>query len=134
MGPIAAGLTAEAIQEVADHYAALPRPTGSVSPETAVRGRAIALAGIPQQRVPACVECHGPREGPRNSRYPLLAGQPAGYLVLQLELFAERHRGGTSYAHLMHLIADNLSGEQKRDVAAYFESLGATGEPTTLAD
>ena len=79
--------------------------------------------GIPGKRVPACVACHGPREGPKNPLYPVLASQSAEYLVLQLELFQKRQRGGSEYAHLMHEVVGGLTPNQMRDVAAYYQSL-----------
>jgi cytochrome c553 len=88
------------------------------------RGREIALNGIPEQRVPACSECHGPGAIRRNPHYPVLAGQYADYLVLQLTLFQNQARGGTAYAHLMRRVAPGLTAEQMRDVALFYESLG----------
>jgi cytochrome c553 len=87
------------------------------------RGREIAMRGIPGQRVPACVECHGPGDSPRNPNYPMLAGQYAEYLVLQLTLFKKQARGGTAYAHLMRPVAAALTEAQMRDVAQFYESV-----------
>lgn len=128
MGPIAAGLSEEIIRELSDYYAQLSRPAPAAqnaasNAEMIALGRTIAQEGIPHARVPACVECHGPRGSRTKDAYPLLAGQPAEYLVLQLELFKEEKRGGSSYAHLMHEVAPHLKPEQMRAVAAYFESL-----------
>jgi cytochrome c553 len=68
------------------------------------------------------MDCHGPTDYPRNPAYPLLEGQYADYLVLQLELFAERRRGGSPYAPLMHHVVDRLDEQQMRDVAAFYAS------------
>jgi cytochrome c553 len=97
--------------------------TGDRPASAVERGREIAMSGIPSQRVPACVECHGPSEFPRNPNYPVLAGQYADYLVLQLTLFKNQARGGTAYAHLMRPVAAGLTAEQMRDVAQFYESL-----------
>ena len=127
MEPIAAGLSLEAMREVARYYASLPEPLPSPPPQDATlaieRGQAIASRGIPPQRVPACVACHGPGATHRNPIYPELAGQFADYLVLQLELFKKAHRGGSAYAHLMRTVAARLTSEQMRDVALYYASL-----------
>lgn len=133
MKPIAAGLGVDAMGELARYYAGLP-PTApeSVSrPDRAAPdvGEAIALRGIPTQRVPACAACHGPDPMPRNPIYPTLAGQYAEYLTLQLRLFKEDRRGGTPYAHIMRMVAGRLTPEQMRAVAAYYASLPAGGEP-----
>jgi cytochrome c553 len=87
------------------------------------RGKAIATQGIPRRRVPSCVDCHGPDARRRNPIYPILAGQYADYLVLQLDLFKQRRRGGSDYAHLMHPITTWLTSEQMHDVALYYASL-----------
>jgi cytochrome c553 len=130
MEPIAAVLGPEEIDALARHYASRsggPAPVGT--PESTAgreRGQDIALHGVPSQGVPACAECHGPSPTRKNAHYPVLAGQYADYLVLQLELFQAGRRGGTAYAHLMRRAADQLTPEQMRDVAAYYAYLPAT--------
>jgi cytochrome c553 len=130
MGPIAAGLTVDEMGELARYYSGLAKRSSSLAmPESRSsieRGRLIAQAGIPSQRVPACVACHGPSDIPRNPIYPTLSGQYADYLVLQLELFKKEQRGGTAYAHLMRPVATRLTPEQIRDVALYYSSLNST--------
>ncbi len=129
MEPIAAGLSRDSMHELARYYRSIavpePRPIIQESVAAVKRGAAIAQEGVPNQRVPICTECHGPGDNPRNVAYPTLAGQHAEYLVLQLELFKKRHRGGSSFAHLMHPIADQLTPQQMRDVSLYYESLAA---------
>jgi cytochrome c553 len=71
------------------------------------------------------MECHDPAGRRAKPAYPSLAGQPADYLQLQLELFKSGSRGGSEYAHLMEEIAPRLSDEQVRAVARYFASLPA---------
>lgn len=128
MEPIAAGLSREEKSEIARYYASLPPagPQASTEDGAAIaRGAAIAQRGIVEQRVPACVSCHGPGSGPRNPVYPVLSGQYADYLELQLKLFKGEQRGGTPYAHIMHRVAIGLNEEQMKDVARYFASLDA---------
>ncbi|MEW6297621.1 MAG: c-type cytochrome [Thermodesulfobacteriota bacterium] len=149
MEPIAAGLSQEEIRELARYYASLPtvnrhgqqrsgdlpgpqggaRHAAPLQPLAIERGKEIASRGIPGQRVPACVHCHGPGATRRNPAYPELAGQYADYLALQLELFRKGHRGGTAYAHIMHEVADELTPEQMRDVALYYASLPPALDP-----
>jgi cytochrome c553 len=97
---------------------------GNKQPKSGIeRGRAIALEGIPDQKVPPCAECHGPGAIRRNPNYPVLAGQYAAYLVLQLTLFKNDARGGSAYAHLMEPVAAGITPQQMRDVALFYESL-----------
>jgi cytochrome c553/cytochrome c5 len=131
MQPIAAGLSQEEMHELARYYASLQEPPSPPHQDAALaieRGKAIASRGIPNQRVPSCVDCHGPGATRRNPIYPELAGQYADYLVLQLRLFKQEHRGGTAYAHLMRPVATRLTLEQMRDVALYYASLPAARE------
>lgn len=104
-----------------------PQPDVGTDPALLELGETIAVRGIPERKVPACLPCHGPdgrgADHPRNPRYPLLAGQYAEYLVLQLRLFEERKRGGSEYAHVMHPAASFLNAEQREAVAAWYASL-----------
>jgi cytochrome c553 len=127
MEPIAAGLSLGEMQELARYYGNLeaspPPPPASELTPAIERGKAIASQGMPRQRVPSCVDCHGPGASRRNPIYPILGGQHADYLVLQLDLFKKRLRGGSAYAHLMHPVAAGLTPEQMQDVALYYASL-----------
>jgi cytochrome c553 len=134
MEPIAAGLSEEMIRELAEYYARLGRPAqpkrnAQDDAELIESGRRIANHGIPGSRVPPCVECHGPRGRRTKDAYPSLVGQPAEYLLLQLELFKNGQRGGSSYAHLMEEVAPRLKPNEMRAVAKYFESLPVSGPP-----
>ena len=127
MQPIAASLTPQARREIANYYASqapLPPSRALVENKAAIeRGALIVEHGIPSQRVPSCADCHGPGGARRKEAYPLLAGQYADYLQLQLQLFEKGHRGGSAYAHLMHPVATRLTPEQMRDVTLYLESV-----------
>lgn len=123
---VAAKLSPEEMRELGRYYGGMEAPRSAPAEEATLvieRGAAIARRGIPAQRVPSCIPCHGPGAVPRNPLYPDLAGQHADYLVLQLELFKERRRGGTAYAPLMQLVVNGLAPEQMHDVAMYYASL-----------
>jgi cytochrome c553 len=130
MEPVAAALHPDEMRELALYYGSLPAPSPPLPSQeitlAIARGKAIATQGIPRQRVPSCVDCHGPGPTRRNPIYPLLAGQYAAYLAVQLELFKKEQRGGSGYAHLMHPVATRLTTEQMRDVSLYYESLTPT--------
>jgi cytochrome c553 len=134
MQPIAAALSEPAMRELALHYSSLKTSGPVAAPASAAaadpaRGAAIAQRGFPEQRVPACVDCHGPATTERNPAYPGLAGQHADYLMLQLGLFARRERGGSEYAHLMPPVAGALTREQIEAVARYYASLSGPLRP-----
>jgi cytochrome c553 len=103
------------------HYAAQERRQSSDSAAgDHARGREIALRGLPERKVPACLGCH--EAAGRNPMYPALSGQHATYLEAQLRLFAAGIRGGTQYRHLMSTVARNLTPQDMRDLAAYFSA------------
>jgi cytochrome c553/cytochrome c5 len=132
MEPLVTSLTDVEMRELALYYAGISTRSNANSTEEARlairQGESIAQRGIPSQRVPACVACHGPGKTPRNPAYPILTGQYSDYLRLQLELFKENRRGGTAYAHLMRPIAARLTAEQMLNVALYFESLNPASD------
>ena len=123
MQPIAAGLDAVEMRALARHYAgrraAEPAATTALAASIA-RGREVVASGLPSQKVPACDDCHGP--GPRNPIYPILDGQFADYLALQLQLFKGGKRGGSAYSHIMVRVASGLEPKQMQDVANYFSA------------
>ena len=134
MEPIAAALSEAQWRTLADYYAALPGDPGGAGEDTGAaeliaRGREIAAFGIPAKDVPSCGDCHGPEGQRRNAAYPLLAGQYADYLVVQLEQFAAGRRGGSEYAHLMQQVAPRMSRAEMEAVAAYYAA--ATGALTS---
>ncbi len=128
MEPVAAALDADVIAELARYYSSLRPPDGYLSnspgrePQFEL-GRRIANSGKPQEDVPACIECHDPAGRSAKDSYPSLAGQPADYIVLQLELFQQKHRGGTSQSHLMNSFVERLDAEEIRALGVYFESM-----------
>jgi cytochrome c553 len=121
MGPIAAALDGVTREAVVQYYASLP-PAPPPGAGATARGEAIARGGIPEQRVPACLECHRPATVDRQPGYPLLHAQHSEYLRLQLELLAQGARGGAATATIMQPIAQRLTPEQRHEVALYFAS------------
>ena len=115
MWGMAARLSDEAIDGIADYYSKQPAVPGEpdASPE-ADAGRKIFDDGIPSQSVPACKACHGDHaEG--NAVIPRLAGQHRDYIETQLRAFASKARAND----IMHENSKNLTADQIRDVAAY---------------
>ncbi|MGF6640579.1 c-type cytochrome [Paraburkholderia sp. MM6662-R1] len=76
--------------------------------------RADAEAGKAKAQV--CVACHGPMGNSTNPDYPILAGQTARYLYLELKDFKQGRRSDPR----MSPMAANLSSEDMQDLADYF--------------
>jgi cytochrome c553 len=124
MTNIAASLTDDTMRQLAQYYSALPpRQAIEAGDSSAAQGAMIAARGVPQRDIPACVECHGPSDVPKNPAYPRLSGQHAAYLALQLQLLKERRRGGSANVNLMHVFVDRLESEHIDAVARYFASV-----------
>jgi cytochrome c553 len=142
MQPVAAVLDDDQLQELADHFSKLPAGLEASSSKIAAkdednsrisrergesikRGRSIAQDGIPDRNVPACIDCHGPNDLFVADSYPLLSGQYAGYIVLQLKLIQSNHRGGTNQLELMRPVVEGMTEQNFEDVAAYYSSLSS---------
>lgn len=95
-------------------------------------GTRIAQQGI--NGVPACASCHGQHgEGNTAAGFPRLAGLGEGYLLEQLNLYADGKRQNP----IMDPFASKLSVPQRQAVASYFAQLPAaqsTGLPPVKTD
>ena len=125
MTPIAREMTEPQMANVAFYYSVVdapyaPRPV--VEPEVLARGREIAEDGLPEAGLQACNFCHGEDGGGNPPLFPYLAGQYAPYTELQMQLFKRDIRTNDPLA-VMRDIAEDLSDEDIRAVALYFEWL-----------
>lgn len=69
-----------------------------------------------KEKAQACVACHGANGNSTVSMFPVLAGQSARYLYLQLRDYKE----GARTNPMMSPMAANLSKEDMQNLAAYF--------------
>lgn len=123
MTPVAAALAPEMRRELADYYARLGDAMPHADGDLVSRGAQLVVHGERTREVPACAECHGPATTARHEAYPLLAGQPASYLRLQLQLFRNGERGGSPHARIMRDIAPRLTDAQINDVTQHYGGL-----------
>jgi cytochrome c553 len=123
MQPIAAALESGARRQQVAEVVSGPGPSIAGPPPPLSALPRLIAAGDPTRDVPACRECHGPVAGPRDPRYPTLAGQSAEFLRLQLTLFREGRRGGSSYGDVMQAIAGRLTPAQVAEAAAAYAAL-----------
>lgn len=73
-----------------------------------------------EQRVAACIACHGREGSSSNSGYfPRLSGKPAGYLFNQLQSF----RDGRRFHSDMVYMTRHLSDAYLREMAEYFAAV-----------
>ena len=82
---------------------------------TALSSRAAdVVAG--KEKAAACVACHGTKGNSTNPMFPVLAGQSARYIYLELRDYKE----GARTNPIMSPMAANLSKADMQDLAAYF--------------
>ena len=97
--------------------------TPAISATPTVAAAPPATAGVPdtiEQRVAACIACHGREGATTNAGYfPRLAGKPAGYLFNQLVSF----RDGRRFNADMTYMVQHLSDAYLHEMADYFAGL-----------
>lgn len=86
----------------------------AVAPKQALA--ADAKAG--EQKAQVCAACHGPGGKSTNPMYPVLAGQPAQFIMTALFEFREGKRKNEQ----MSPLAANLTNADLNDIAAYFNA------------
>ena len=83
----------------------------------------LARLGDPNRSLPACDSCHGANHsGPADT--PVLLGQSASYLELQLQLFASDERKNDLYAR-MREISRKLTPAEMHGLAVYYRGVPA---------
>ncbi len=127
MMPIAHRLKDDQIEWLANFFSDQTRQTSETSNDLQIAsiesGKQLAHEGDRSNKIPSCVDCHGPGGSKQNDDYPRLAGQSVWYLEQQLKLFADQVRGGSENASLMHPIADKLSDGNRHDLAAFYANM-----------
>jgi cytochrome c553 len=76
--------------------------------------------GAERIAVGVCTACHGNRGISGVSRFPILAGQGAGYLAAQLKAFKEHSRADADAQSFMWGIAGSLEDSQIESLSRYY--------------
>jgi cytochrome c553 len=126
MAPIAKQLSAQQINELSTHYAALDAAPNKVRTKATVqaqrRGKTLATLGDEKAGVQACTNCHGPGGTGEPPAYPYLAGQHASYLHAALTEWRNGSRK-TDPSQQMSMIAQRLSDSDIAALADYYAAL-----------
>lgn len=125
MQPIAAAMSDEEIQAVADRLALMPAPgysSASRADKADMPGEILALRGAWERNIPECVACHGPGGMGVGDAFPPLAGQSAQYLAAQLNAWRQGTRKNDPN-DLMGHIARSMEDAEVQAVAEYFANL-----------
>jgi len=115
MSPVAATLSKEDMQELADYFAA-QKPAGNGFKADPAR----VAAGAQKANEVLCTMCHlGGLKG--QNEIPRLAGQQPEYIVKQMQAFRSRER--TNDAGNMTSVSKNLTDEDIANLSHYIGSL-----------
>jgi cytochrome c553 len=71
------------------------------------------------EKLPACLSCHGEKGISETSEVPSLAGMPADFTLIQLFLF----RQGTRKVEIMNDLAKDMTDDDLRKFSEYFAKL-----------
>ena len=120
MWAMASRLDDAAIAGLATYYAARKPMVGTpADPALVAEGKRIYEQGISEEKISACVACHG-HDAKGADTIPRLAGQHAPYLVKQLAYFKSQLRGNAPIMHAA--IGEEMTLHQMEAVAAYVGS------------
>lgn len=133
MPPMAATLSEQDIEDVAAYYAVQTPTGGEANAEYWQAGQKLYHGGDKARGIPACAACHGPLgSGNPAAGYPQLRAQKSEYVIHELTGYRERTRyatdakgnpAGGDNALMMQTIADRLSADDMRNLAAYVEGM-----------
>lgn len=137
MQPIAAAMSTPQQAAMAAWYSAMAsapqRDVGVLDPAPAQAGAWLASRGRWSAGIPACSQCHGAQGRGIGDAFPPLAGQPASYIVTQLQAWKNGTRPPGPQS-LMSAIAAKLSDQDVIAVANYYAGVpAAPGAPTAAA-
>ncbi len=118
MEPFAKLVAELGVNDVAAYFAAQRREPSPLPADASAVARGSAASAV-------CVVCHGPAgAGDPAKGVPNIAGQPAGYLRLQLQKFKTDVRSpGEPNLVALKALVKTLSDDALGDLAAYYASL-----------
>ncbi|MEO1889513.1 MAG: c-type cytochrome [Cycloclasticus sp.] len=123
MAPMAAGLSAADIEDVAAYFASLPSTVEAASADKIKLGEKLYRAGKVDNGLPACIACHGPNgAGSAPARFPRIGGQHAAYLSKTLKDFKAETRNNDHQA-MMRDIAGRMNNKEIEAVSSYISGL-----------
>ncbi|KNX77241.1 cytochrome C [Pseudomonas sp. 250J] len=122
MEPLAKALDDAEIEAVSAYLAKLPADAAADTRRQQIANDPVtrlAIYGDWSRLIPGCVQCHGPGGSGVGEHFPPLAGQPAGYLVAQLNAWRDGSRSNDPN-QLMVNVAKAMTDAEVKAVADYF--------------
>lgn len=125
MTSMALPLSDEDMRDLAVYFEGLPAAVNSVADESTIdKAEALYRGGNEEERVAACLACHGPSgRGNPAATYPALSGQHAAYTAKQLRDYASNKRKSDGKTRIMRDIAARLSDDEIEALASYVQGL-----------
>jgi cytochrome c553 len=120
MQALAAKLSPRDIEDLAVHYASLPRPKNAPVTDMSTVPPLVKV-GDPMRNIAPCASCHGGMEQKLGT--PWLEGMPKDYLVQQLKDFASGARRNDSHAQMRNM-ARALTAKEIEEVAVFYARQG----------
>lgn len=112
------------LADIAAYYASQTQTAGVADPALIELGREVYRNGNHERGIAACMGCHGPAgQGNAPAKYPMIAGQHADYIALQLRHFAEGRRTNDGEGRVMRGIAERMNENEIKAVSSYIEGL-----------
>ncbi|MEE3241186.1 MAG: c-type cytochrome [Pseudomonadota bacterium] len=112
------------LADIAAYYASQKQTLSFVEEKWVNLGREIYRNGNLDRGIPSCTGCHGPSgTGNAPAGFPMLAGQHAEYLAMQLKNFSIGKRHNDGEGKVMRDIAERMNENEIQAVASYIAGL-----------
>ena len=112
------------LADIAAFYAEKTQTHGFSEEKWVDLGREIYRNGNRERGIPSCTGCHGPSgSGNAPAGFPMLAGQHAEYLAIQLRHFSVGNRHNDGEGKVMRDIAERMNENEIKAVASYIAGL-----------
>jgi cytochrome c553 len=122
MTGIAKGLTEQDAADLAVWFSSLAPQENKAGSQNLARAEALVEQGDGKRILPPCFVCHGSKGQGEKQDIPALAGQQADYFARTLLDYKNGQRHNDIYSR-MRLIAGQLSDEEIRELAQYYQQL-----------
>lgn len=122
MTTVAKALSEQDIADLAVWFGSLPAPQIGSGSQGLTRAETIVKDGDGKRILPPCFACHGAKGQGQKIDIPALAGQQSDYFASTLLAYKNDQRHNDIYSR-MRLIAKQLSDEEIRELAQYYQQL-----------
>ncbi|MGZ8163819.1 MAG: c-type cytochrome [Methylococcaceae bacterium] len=122
MTGVAKGLTEQDAADLAVWFSSLPPQENKSSSQNLARAEKMVEQGDGKRILPPCFVCHGSKGQGEKQDIPALAGQQADYFARTLLDYKNGQRHNDIYSR-MRLIAQQLSDEEIKELALYYQQL-----------